>query len=231
MKQPVVRAHHRRLKEVFKTDNPQMMARVIRLCVLFEDLRIEYQGAITHVEIPHLDTAGKNYRQFYFIRRSLVSMIEFSGALSRLNSLDGWEAVLDQMDPSTRKAWKDAVAYFNQHHPAWKGLRDDMGGHFLEATAEFALKKLTKSTGKLIIRTFPEEETGGAVLEFATEFVAISLRKTMTQRKATRKQQRRFLNKTFLHLTRGWKHAVGAVHVVVAEFLIERFLATEPLDN
>jgi hypothetical protein len=86
MKQPVVREHHRHLKEVFKTDNPQMMARVICLCVLFEDLRIEYQGAISQVEIPRLDTAGKNYRQFYFIRRSLVSMIEFSGALSRLNS-------------------------------------------------------------------------------------------------------------------------------------------------
>ena len=46
----------------------------------------------------------------------------------------------------------------------------------------------------------------------------------MTQKNATRKQQRRFLSKTFLHLTRG-KHADGAVHAVVAEFLIEKFLA------
>ncbi len=101
MKQPVVREHHRRLKEVFKTDNPQMMARVIRLCVLFEDLRIEYHGAISQVEIPRLDTAGKNYRQFYFIRRSLVSMIEFSGALSRLNSLDSWERAI--RSPTNRR--------------------------------------------------------------------------------------------------------------------------------
>lgn len=45
MKQPVVREQHRRLKEVFKTDNPQMMARVIRLCVLSTNPRDATAGA------------------------------------------------------------------------------------------------------------------------------------------------------------------------------------------
>jgi len=229
MKAPVVKEYERRLKEVFRSADPELMTRVIRLCVLFEDLRIEYEGAIRRREIPPLDQAGMNYRHLYFIRRSLVTMIEFRGALHRLNELDSWEREVAHMDPSSRKAWNAAITYFNNHHKAWEEVRGDIGGHFKEAAAKFALEKLTKSTGKLIVRSFPDEETGGAVLEFATEFVAIALRKSMTQKRPTVKQRQRFISKTFLRLTGGWKHAVAAVHVVVAEFLFDKFRSAKPV--
>jgi hypothetical protein len=229
---PKIDEYERRLVDVFKDDDPQLMARVIRMCVLFEDLRVEYEGAVRSEPIQSLDLASKNFRQLYFIRRSLVSMIEFSGAISRLNTLKSWKAVVDEMDPSTRKAWNQAVTYFNDNHKRWEEIRGDMGGHFKEATAEFVLAKLpATSTGKMIIRSFPAEEKASPVLEFTTEFVSIALRKSMTNENPTPEEHRAFINETFTILTIGWRHAVQAVFALVGEFLYVKFVSAPAVNN
>jgi hypothetical protein len=232
MGEPVIQEYERHLDDVFEHEDPVLMSRAIRLCVLFEDLRVEYQGAIHRDDIRVLDEAGKNFRQFYFIRRSLVTMIEFSGALSRLNTVKGWQEELEQMDPGSRRIWNDAVTYFNEHHKRWEAIRGDIGGHFKEAAAEFSLNKLRhSSTGKLIIRSFPDEEKATPILEFTTEFVGIALRKTMAVDNPTEEQHRAFINETFTLLTAGWRHAVGAVFILVGEFLFQRYVSAPPVEN
>ena len=123
MGEPVIQEYERHLDDVFKHENPVLMSRAIRLCVLFEDLRVEYQGAIHRDDIRVLDEAGKNFRQFYFIRRSLVTMIEFSGALSRLNAVNECQEELEHIDPGSRKIWDAALTYFNDHHKRWEAIR------------------------------------------------------------------------------------------------------------
>jgi hypothetical protein len=39
------------------------------VCVLFEDLRLEYIGSRATEDLP-LDALSKQYRKFYFLRRS-----------------------------------------------------------------------------------------------------------------------------------------------------------------
>ena len=72
--------HERKLYEVFGTGDRDLAVHVARLSVLFEDLRVE-QSATRHAEpISAIDTLGKNYRRFYFLRRMLVTLDEFASA-------------------------------------------------------------------------------------------------------------------------------------------------------
>jgi hypothetical protein len=43
----------------------ELAIRVARVCVLFEDLRLEYIGSRTTEDLP-LDALSKQYRKFYF---------------------------------------------------------------------------------------------------------------------------------------------------------------------
>src|SRR5262245_567647 len=102
----------RNLREVFWKDDVEFVARAVRLFVLYEDLRIEYLGAMVPIPIEAIEDIGKNYRRNYFIRRSLVSLIEFSGALNRLNAIKEWREHIDQKNDDLSKQWKAAIKYF-----------------------------------------------------------------------------------------------------------------------
>ena len=58
-------------------------AKVARVAVLYEDLRLENLAA-SEPSIPKLDASGADLRQFYFIRRSVATVREFAEALSML---------------------------------------------------------------------------------------------------------------------------------------------------
>ena len=63
-------------REVFWQGDRELAIRVARVCVPFEDLRLEYIGSRATESLP-LDPLSKQYRKFYFLRRSLVSLDEF----------------------------------------------------------------------------------------------------------------------------------------------------------
>ena len=69
------------LKQIFTDDDSELAARVARVCVLFEDLRVEYSGAHEDDALP-LDKLGIEYRRFYFLRRSLVTLDGFARDLT-----------------------------------------------------------------------------------------------------------------------------------------------------
>src|ERR1019366_10002526 len=76
------------LRDVFKADEkrqPNLNAKLARLCVLYEDLRVELHG-IVEPSIPALDVLDDKYRRFYFVRRSIGTIREFSDALRLINA-------------------------------------------------------------------------------------------------------------------------------------------------
>jgi hypothetical protein len=102
-----------KLREVFWKGDRELAIRVARVCVLFEDLRLEYIGSRATEDLP-LDALSKQYRKFYFLRRSLVSLDEFCGALNRLNEVKAWKKYVESHDDKRRrKMWADAVKFFN----------------------------------------------------------------------------------------------------------------------
>lgn len=225
---PELLKFERRLSDVFWADDQEFVARAIRLFVLYEDLRIEYLGSVIPVPIEALDDLGKQYRQNYFIRRSLVSLIEFSGALSRLNAIPEWRQHIEQRNDDVRQRWQAAIRYFNENHGRWERLRGDVGGHFPEATATYSLQHLSRDArGQVHLRQFHGRQQGGILFPFANEFVAIGLRKTMPLpdgREPTEEEFRAFFRELFDAITDGWEHAVFAVNIVAREYLTPRFI-------
>ena len=56
------------------------------LCVLFEDLRIELSGQVED-NLLRMDECGKEGRRFYFLRRSIATLYEFSEVIQELDTI------------------------------------------------------------------------------------------------------------------------------------------------
>lgn len=64
------------LRVAFGLTNAELNAHVVRLSVLYEDLKIELTGSGGTL-IPRLEFYGKSARQQYFIRRTFATLYEF----------------------------------------------------------------------------------------------------------------------------------------------------------
>jgi hypothetical protein len=62
-----------------------MLSQFIRLTVLFEDLRVEVNGAQKPEPLKALDEAGVLYRELYFLRRTFITIAEIDQSLHKLN--------------------------------------------------------------------------------------------------------------------------------------------------
>jgi len=79
------------------------------LCVLFEDLRIELAGQVEN-DLLRLDECSKEGRKFYFLRRSIATLHEFSQVIQELDRLPSFQRVKAQFDSEVLKYWASAVA-------------------------------------------------------------------------------------------------------------------------
>jgi hypothetical protein len=132
---------------VFWEGDRVLAIRVARLCVLFEDLRLEYLGSRANDDLP-LDALSKQYRRFCFLRRSLVTLDEFCGALNRLNEVKAWKQHVEgHDDKQRRKMWTDAVKFFNAKKKRIETIRMATSvGIFRKA------QRSGRSTGSTVIR-------------------------------------------------------------------------------
>jgi hypothetical protein len=140
-----------RIKRLFPPSVDKLTnARIARLCVLFEDLRVELAG----LTLPDLDTqvggwpaaqfdmAGHKFRTLYFLRRSIGTCWEFAEALRLLDQCSGFRPILDGFQDPAQHFWRDAISYFGRREKHWKDIRNDGGGHFGAKAAEFAVHEL-----------------------------------------------------------------------------------------
>jgi hypothetical protein len=82
------------MRRIFPASDDHMSARIGRLCVLYEDLRIELLG-VQATEIPELDVVSAELRTHYFLRRSIPSCGKDQG-VSEINTrtCEEWFACL-----------------------------------------------------------------------------------------------------------------------------------------
>jgi hypothetical protein len=145
-------------------------ARVARLCVLFEDLRIELTGLdlLAHdasedsASDKRFDRAGNQMRRIYFLRRSIGTCWEFAEALRLLSETEGFRPILASFGEPARAKWDESVRYFNLHERFWKDIRNDVGGHFGERAARFAIENfLNDAFGSIEIQWDDRSQNGG----------------------------------------------------------------------
>ena len=224
MTDPEIRSYEKNLREVFWAGDRDLAVRVARLSVLFEDLRLESTAAREMKPIPQVDTSGKPYRYFYFLRRMLVTLDEFAGALHRINANPEWKEIRSHFDRETEQRWDGAVKYFSHNHAKWSELRDEIGGHFTESAARFAVENFRPTaTGKIEIVLHWREQTGGIRLLYAEEIVAVNMKRALGPGQHTDDQVAEYMNELFTVVMTAVNEAVGVVHTIGLFYVIDRF--------
>ena len=220
---PEITPHERKLREVF-TDGRTLPVHIARLSVLFEDLRLESTAARHTDSIEQIDTSGKHYRYFYFLRRMLVSLDEFASALSQINGNGEWKRIRAGFDLETGQRWDGAMKFFSANRPQWRDLRDWMGGHFLEKAAAFAVDNFKKeATGKIEVVISREEKTGGIRLLYAEEIIATAMSQALGPGEHTDEEVAKYVNGLFTVMMTAVDEAVKAVHIIAVVYVIDRF--------
>ena len=141
-------------------------AKIARLCVLYEDLRIELL-AIEAEAIPELDAVSSEIRRHYFLRRSIATLHEFSQALRLVNESNEFQnRVKTQFDAASSHRWQMAIRFFDRVDKLLRDVRNDVGGHFGLIAALYA------------VRHFKSDSVGS--LELETQWIASHKEPTVT---------------------------------------------------
>jgi hypothetical protein len=203
--------------EATSDEEKKMLMQVGRMCVLYEDLQVEFAGALAE-KLGDLDRTDVTTRRFYFVRRSLATLTEIEGSINQLQQNKEFKAALAWWKPDSIKMWDETVAFFTKKHKFLKEWRNDVGGHFHDAAATYAIENMhPKTIGG--IEVYRRGSGADVRMPFAYELVAVA----MTKNKAAQQPERDFLEEAFRFLVDAAKHGVEAVQVIVREVVLPRF--------
>jgi hypothetical protein len=154
-----------------------------------------------------------------------VTLDEFGGAINRLNAVKSWHARMQQHpNAEQRETWNAAIGFFEESRKRFATLRNDIGGHYQEKAASYAVDTMSPgTTGSFAIEV--EGDGADTKLHFATELVARLLVKDMpTDGEPTDEKFQAYIAEIFKAVFDGWMHVVRAVHVVAAAYVAPRFI-------
>lgn len=130
------------LNRWFPADDP-VATNVARLCILKEDLELEYRGLLGQ-GIKQLDVNQVPWRKLYFLRSIFKTMMEIHSAVHTLRMHREFrEAILQQPRP-LQEAFEELSKAIATVKPLIKDYRNTIGGHVNEQPVANALKKLTQ---------------------------------------------------------------------------------------
>lgn len=220
------------LQKVFAQGRSPLLDLIAQMSVLYEDLRIEnFALTADNEEVKRLDYLDSRYRVHYFLRRSMVTLLEFRGSLLQLSKTREFKAesfaTFHPDASAARKANRDlfgivtdALKFFDAHHKILKDLRNAVGGHFsAEAAASATVNVDPGAVGKLEIKFDALGKGGGPKLFFAGELAATAF----TRRLPGVKPRPEEIKDAIVMMRDGYAHATRSMHALIILFLWERF--------
>jgi hypothetical protein len=219
------------LQKVFGQGRSELLDCLAQLSVLYEDLRVEtFALTANDEEVKRLDYLDKRYRVHYFLRRSMVTLLEFRGALLRLSRTAEFKTertrVFRRDALRAKKQNRDlfgnilaALRFFDSNHKLLKDLRNAVGGHFSDAAAASATAHVDAS-GKLEITFDALQRGGGAKLHYAGEIAATAF----TMKLPGFKPREEEIGEAIRMIRDGYAHAAKSMHSLIILFLWERFV-------
>ena len=97
------------MRRILTVAEPDVMVQLVRLIVLYEDLKLEVAGLQAPPD-KEFDEVSKHYRSMYFIRRAFATLWEMDSAFHKLNMLKGFKKIKRSLDRKRLKKWVAAVA-------------------------------------------------------------------------------------------------------------------------
>ena len=207
-----------------------MDAHIARLCVLYEDLRLELL-AIAADSIPPLDIldpldeAGINpyvgkSRRNYFLRRSIGTLHEFAEGVRLVDTCAAFSEIKAAFDGPTAQMWDSAATFFRTKEAEIKQLRNDVGGHFGSKATIYAVLRLSPdAVGFIEIVAHVKSEPGDFRLRFVGEIAATAFMRHLLGSTSDKKVGAFFTGS----LMPGFRHATECVQVIAANYLWHRF--------
>jgi hypothetical protein len=99
-----------------------------RLCILREDLMLEFRGILAQ-EIKDLDKHSEQWRRIYFLRRAVASIWEIQGAINRICSDSEFKRIVQKQPRAEQCLVEEINKKLNNAVPLVKKLRHAFGGH------------------------------------------------------------------------------------------------------
>lgn len=216
------------LRRLFRSDSPSPFDfHLARLCVLYEDLKIELlardEESIEALDVldPKTDfTAPRHigrYRKYYFLRRAVATLCEFAEALRLLRDCPDFRRVQSHFDNESKTDWDESIGFLDANELLIKNVRNDIGGHFGSKAADYAVRNLSPdATGKIEIERNLKDDRHWLQLHLAGEIASSALLKSFPSGQTPEDQIRSFFQSVLL---RGWGHATRCMNILVVRYM------------
>jgi len=208
---------------VFRTVPDSAFERgLARLCVLYEDIRIEILGAsLPSSAVVALEASGSHYRHLYFMRRALLSLREFDSAIEQIRystEFQNLEAqARSESDAYYLRLWVPAWEFFRAQGTLLNRIRGDVGGHFGDDVARRAFAAIPNNVPVEVRIERDSGQQQRVLLPFATDLVA---RAAFAHLPPGNDSDR--LNAMTDLLVGALRYAMDAVHFVLEAVLLPR---------
>src|SRR5438128_4236619 len=115
------------MRRILSAAEPDVMVQLVRLIVLYEDLKLEVAGL--HVPADkEFDEVSRHYREMYFVRRAFATLWEMDSAFHKLNMLKEFKTQKRHFDRRRLKAWTASVMFFSRSKKFIDRQRNAYGG-------------------------------------------------------------------------------------------------------
>lgn len=159
------------LKTVFRSGESELLNGIARLAIFYEDLQLEMREfRDLHGRVVEQHETDLDYRLLYFLRRSLATLVEFRGALTRIRQTEEFKKA--NVTEADAGYIADADKFLEQNWTTIKNLRNEFAGHIQASAVEFATKNLTNEVGRVTWKPDPTGWTTGIECEFAGTILA-----------------------------------------------------------
>ena len=140
--------HHVKLKNWFPADDI-IATNVVRLCILKEDLELEYRGYL-EPQIQPLDVNEISWRKIYFFRNIFRTMLEIDSVIHSLKMNHEFQRALSNQPIELKDSFDALSQNMLNAHDLIKKYRNCIGGHVQEKTIVNALKNLSSERTSFI---------------------------------------------------------------------------------
>ena len=136
-----------------------------------------------------------------------------------LNGNKAFAAVIGDMNEKQRRDWRASVTFFETQHQLLKDWRNDMGGHFLDRTAEHVLDNLhEESAGAIELHEIPDSTLHGLRIKFAYDIIAHAIGRGHDDGGFEP-----YVTKRMEFVAEAFGHAAQAMHIIVQVRLWRQF--------
>ena len=205
---------------MFKEGESELLNGIARLSVLYEELRLEIEE-LRLVDSRRKEAGiidGDDFRVVYFIRRALVTLIEFRRVLTAIRKCPEFKRELPFISKLEAEEILPADQYFQRHGERIKELRNGFGAHVQPAAVEFATKHLSNAFGKITVK-----RSCGWTLGLECHFAADLVAGAVTSKLMSRADAKEELAKAMETISEGFTQVQTATGALVYAFLWDRF--------